>query len=435
MPQNTEFRRCKPCVVISVLASMLVLGLVITVIVVVANDDDEDPLEQGKNKMEVFSAKNIQKTFFNKDKIIPINQNFVYRTDESIDTNENDEGSACISLEDPVNFLSYSDTRLKPGTLLVSISSYRDDECSVTIKQIFEKAKDPSKIFVAIVQQNKSKFVKEDCLYNCEICREKLINGQIRRKHLGHLKARGPCFARYIASKMSMGEEYYVQIDSHTNFVQDWDKILWDQIKATGDPKAIIGAYPPTEGQLNEFKRGNFSKTISMCSAHFNNDGIPELRAHIVTAPSNKKPFMIPFLGANLMALPLQALIDVPFDPYLNYLFFGEEILYSVRLWTHGYNMYAPVEPFCTHHYGRHDKPKYWTDHSKFQKCKHKAVQRVKFFLGMLSMDKVPKEYRYDLSVYGPGNERSLKSYYDFAHIDVKNKKMSKRCYPGGYSL
>lgn len=27
---------------------------------------------------------------------------------------------------------------------------------------------------------------------------------------------------------------------------------------------------------------------------------------------------------------------EVPFDPLLPYLFDGEEILYSVRLWTHG---------------------------------------------------------------------------------------------------
>jgi hypothetical protein len=428
-------QKCKSCVVIAVIAILLVLGLIIGVVVAVVADNDGDPLDPGANKLEVFEASNIQKTFFKKDKILPVNNNFVYAEDPSLYANENDEGSACISLDDPVNYLSYSDTTLKPGTLLVSIASYRDDECSTTIKQIFEKAHDPSKIFVALVQQNKAEFVKEDCLYNCAICREKLINGQIRRKHLGHLKARGPCFARYIASKMSMGEEYYVQIDSHTNFVQDWDKILWEQIRATGDPKAVIGAYPPTEGQLNEFKKSNFSRTISMCAAHFNHDGIPELRAHIVSSPQNRKPFMIPFLGANLMAIPLQALIDVPFDPYLNYLFFGEEILYSIRLWTNGYNMYAPIEAFCTHHYGRHDKPKYWTDHSKFQKCKHKAVQRVKFFLGILPMDKVPKDYRYDLSVYGPGNVRSLKSYYDFAYISMKNKKMSKRCFPGAYKI
>jgi hypothetical protein len=44
--------------------------------------------------------------------------------------------------------------------------------------------------------------------------------------------------------------------------------------------------------------------------------------------------------------MPAQALLDVPFDPHLNFLFFGEELLHSVRLWTAGYNIYAPVQSF-----------------------------------------------------------------------------------------
>jgi Glycosyltransferase (GlcNAc) len=43
-----------------------------------------------------------------------------------------------------------------------------------------------------------------------------------------------------------------------------------------------------------------------------------------------------PFAAAGFMFYAGHMLLEVPFDPHLPYLFDGEEILYSARLWTHG---------------------------------------------------------------------------------------------------
>ena len=56
---------------------------------------------------------------------------------------------------------------------------------------------------------------------------------------------------------------------------------------------------------------------------------------------------------------------DVPFDPFLPWIFMGEEIILSARLWTHGYDIYTPTQPVLTHRYKRMDQPKFWESLNK----------------------------------------------------------------------
>ncbi len=46
-----------------------------------------------------------------------------------------------------------------------------------------------------------------------------------------------------------------------------------------------------------------------------------------------------------------QRIKDVPSDPYLPYLFDGEEISMGVRLWTHGWDMFVPDRDIVYHIY------------------------------------------------------------------------------------
>jgi len=60
-----------------------------------------------------------------------------------------------------------------------------------------------------------------------------------------------------------------------------------------------------------------------------------------------------PFVGAGFQLSSADVLIEVPFDPHLDMMFVGEEILYSARLWTKGWDMYAPDMNLVWHHYNR----------------------------------------------------------------------------------
>ena len=50
----------------------------------------------------------------------------------------------------------------------------------------------------------------------------------------------------------------------------------------------------------------------------------------------------------------------VPFDPFLPYIFMGEEIALSIRFWTSGFDIYAPTVDVLAHEYVRKEHPKFW---------------------------------------------------------------------------
>lgn len=327
-------------------------------------------------------------------------------------------------------------TQIQHGTIFVSIAAYRDDECKDTVFDLFDKATRPERVFVGVVQQIKD--ASEDCFEKCDSCRERKRNGQIRQIDYDFSEARGPCFARYQASKLWRGEEYYMQIDSHMKFEQGWDDTVFAEMARTGDPTAVLSSYPPTEDQMRDFKAADFGQMIINCDPQFNSDGLVSFLAAIVDSPpgplAQRAAVAAPFCGAGLMIMPGKAIIDVPYDPHLNFLFFGEELMHSARLWTSGYNFYAPVQSFVIHHYGREDKPKFWADRNNYESCRRKAVQRVKYLLGLEPLGSVdPAEYQTDIDVYGPGTKRSLADYFRFAGIDWKAKKATKNCSATGF--
>jgi hypothetical protein len=83
---------------------------------------------------------------------------------------------------------------------------------------------------------------------------------------------------------------------------------------------------------------------------------IPPQHTDVLTFPHTSQvgEFMDgPFVGAGFQLSSADVLIDVPFDPKLDMLFVGEEILYSARLWTKGWDMFAPDMNLVWHHYNR----------------------------------------------------------------------------------
>ena len=313
-----------------------------------------------------------------------------------------------------------------PRTIFVSVASYRDDECKDTVYDLFAKAKNPNNVFVGVCQQNKEN--EEDCFDKCAECSQRKQSGHIRVVNFDYMDARGPTFARYHCSKLWRGEEYFFQIDSHLKFEKNWDETLIGQMRATGDRNAVVGAYPPTENQLNQMKDNGFTTMITMCPGKFDTSGMPTITAKVVSTNGRTKPLPTAFQPAGMMCFPGRALYDCPYDPYLSYLFFTEEFLFSARLFTHGYNLYAPVKNFCVHHYGRKDKPKYHQDHKESEACKQKALQRAKFLLGMIPENQVHPDYFLDTKKYGMGKKRSLAEYERYAGVNLATKTVTGAC-------
>src|SRR5690348_6814047 len=96
-------------------------------------------------------------------------------------------GSSCVDLLVPFVRTPYYDTR--PGTIFISIASYRDSECSDTIDSIFNNAKYPENIYLGICEQNNISFPDERCyILNVPLSPINSDTINIKEKYKDHIR-------------------------------------------------------------------------------------------------------------------------------------------------------------------------------------------------------------------------------------------------------
>lgn len=256
---------------------------------------------------------------------------------------------------------------VQEGAIFVSISSYRDENCKQTLAQIFSKCKHCDRIHIGLVEQ------RDNSDTPCELGPEHAqYRGQMRVIRLHSSLARGPTYARYMTSRLWQGEQYFMQIDAHLNFIDRWDERLLNMVPHMPSKKFVISHYPvrdapnegtgsvlrPTVAQVATVQEletpGNAVPFI--CDAKFD-DYMQGLFSQDSSWYSKEqhggRPQASPFIGAGFLFAPSSILWDAPFDRYLDFLFHGEEFVHAARLWTAGYELVVPLENICNHVYGR----------------------------------------------------------------------------------
>jgi hypothetical protein len=314
--------------------------------------------------------------------------------------------------------------KIKKDTIFVSIASYRDPVCNSTLKSLLDNASEPKKIFIGICQQNDNK-EDQDCLENYE------NNPNIKIIRIPYYEAKGPTYARYLCSTLCNGEEYFLQIDSHTKFVKNWDKKCKDMIKEIKDKglskKPVLSHYPKEIKDYDNYDQNSKKDTQSvprMCKSFFNNrDMISFMGAEIID--TNGEYYQTPYVAGGMMFCESSFLDELPYDPDLPYLFVGEEILHSIRFYTNGWDIFTPKENIVFHEYTRSDKPKIWTDNTTYSD--KNAFEKVKYYIGLYNNNsKISKDLKNNLKHYGLGSDRSLNDFYKYAGVITKNKIVKK---------
>eukprot|EP00977_Amphora_coffeiformis_P030216 scaffold45506_cov153-Amphora_coffeaeformis.AAC.1 len=261
-------------------------------------------------------------------------------------------------------------------------------------------------------------------------------NGQVRVLYVHETEALGPAVARYFASKLWGGETYFVQTDSHLMFAHFWDEKYRTEIKATRSfPKSVLSSYPPGfqnsgSGKVVEETAG---ARLCTCSTRMD-DPNPIVRINVGRGykGDEPRPTQIPFIAAGFFFTRAEFLIDVPFDPFMPWLFMGEEIALSMRAWTHGWDIYAPRKNLIAHQYrpGYMGLPKFWGTVNRLFRgsannnvLQKPVIKRVKNMVGYpdASLEMIKKEdiefVLIDIDHYGLGSERSWNDYLEFAHM------------------
>jgi [Skp1-protein]-hydroxyproline N-acetylglucosaminyltransferase len=271
------------------------------------------------------------------------------------------------------DYLSRMPPRREDGSVFLSVATYRDENCFNTVYNAYAKAKNPDKLFIGLVQQNCHANCKSGVLANltmvqvppdddCEakFCETDLgkpicANKQIRVLNIDEPESLGPYAARYFSSKLWYGEQWFMQIDAHMTFATHWDATSIEMLTKAPSPKPILSHYPP--GHTVDLDKKKDQPTSRLCGPVF---ATSDLESQIIrlegAAVYDKEkleyPGFAPFTAAGYFVAHSDFLREVPFDPFLPWIFMGEEIIMSSRLWTAGYDIFAPSEAVVGHIYG-----------------------------------------------------------------------------------
>lgn len=316
--------------------------------------------------------------------------------------------------------IEYTDS----DTIFVSIASYRDNKCSNTIESLFANANKPNNIWVGLCEQND----KGD-----KPCFSPRWESRVRQIKIPFWDAKGPTWARYLCASLMNGEKYFLQIDSHSLFMKDWDLYLVKTIKdleGMGFKKAVLSHYIRSDKYYNEKSdshTNSVSKIPTICTSSFNKKGMIVLDAAHDIELADPRPKPNAYISGHMLFGNSKFVDDVPFDPNLPYLFMGEEILYSARLWTNGWNIFTPTKNVIYHYYIRDKNPKFWSDIKDIDE--DDALNKVKYLLQLEKMSKknIDKNIRINLDKYGLGTVRTIYDYYDFAGIKLNEKSKSSQ--------
>ena len=82
-----------------------------------------------------------------------------------------------------------------------------------------------------------------------DVGREHCAAGRVRNFFIEEDESLGPYAARYFASKLWNGEEWYMQVDAHMTFLQDWDAISVEMLRKAPTEKPVLSHYPPDDAQ------------------------------------------------------------------------------------------------------------------------------------------------------------------------------------------
>ena len=308
-------------------------------------------------------------------------------------------------------------------SIFISIASYQDPLLVSTIFGAYGNAKNKDDLIFSICDQSDTPINVSDLSF---------VN-QVRYEHVDPLFAKGPCWARHRAQSFYQGEDYFLQIDSHTQFLPNWDILFQEaflEIESMGSSdnyfaKPIITSYPRSfqvidfdKGmfELNTgdphtqvmtyredslFSRGSFSRQI----------GVPTKSAEITHA----------YLMAAGCVFTRGSFIDeIPYDP--NYYFYGEELSMALRAFTHGFSFFhIPNVPLFHLYTDTSNIPRklHWDPEDD----KNRAIKWHE--LEQKSLDRLDDLFAGNIEgSMGLGAERSLEDYAVISGIDLKNKKV-----------
>ena len=312
--------------------------------------------------------------------------------------------------------------RRKNPTIFVSIASYRDHQLISTVKDCLAKAACPDQIRIGICWQYDETEFENIAMFDGD------PRIQVHKVRWNEVEG-SVCWARaLIQKKFFNNEDYYLQIDSHTQFAHGWDVELIRMYSETGTDKAVISVGPSyyydlsakaalahEKHELVEYRDGMAFDT--------------EVKIQKLDAwDSDSRYFMYGFLPAGDLTRPIpsrhisaayiftigQWVRDVPYDE--NLYFHGEEGSLAIRSFTNGYDLFNPNRMLLWHlKYYFPDRLRHWNtfDSSTVADFNARSLRR---YHEIVCAD----GFKPELDVYGLGSARTVREWEIYSGISFR---------------
>ena len=308
-------------------------------------------------------------------------------------------------------------------SIFISIASYQDPLLVSTIYSAYQNANDKDALVFGVCDQSDN----PDNILDIEFAK------QIHYDHVDPLFAKGPCWARHRAQSFFQDEDYFLQIDSHTQFSPGWDEKFITELNkiesmgASDDyfAKPIITSYPRSFEVL-DFEKGLFR--LNTGDKH--TQVITYRKDSLFLRGSFSRQIGIPtkcldnthayLMAAGCIFVRGSFVKEIPYDG--NYYFYGEELSMALRAFTHGYSFFHIPDVPLFHLYTDlsniprklHWDPEDDKDRAiKWNELEKKSLDRLDdLFAGKIE------------DSMGLGKKRSLNDYANLSGIDLEQKKV-----------
>jgi len=279
--------------------------------------------------------------------------------------------------------------------IYVQVPAYRDAELSATLADLYSKASAPENLRVCVAWQHGPRERLSPSIR--ELPGLEIID-------VPYQKSQGCNWARRMMQRKWKNEPFTLLLDSHHRFVEDWDSTLvrmYRDLERRGSEKPIITGYLPAYNpDCEPSGRKHKPYKIYPLSREF---GLLTRLTSFPIPGYRKLREPVPADFASLHFLFAEGAFNrkVKFDPRVY--FFGDEVLISLRAYTHGYDLFHPHLVLGWHCFDRTLRVPHWDDHSNW----HELHQRSLGIMRKIFQGK-------DRGQFGAGRQRSVQQYEDY---------------------
>ena len=301
--------------------------------------------------------------------------------------------------------------------IFISIASYQDPLLLETLHSAYENAENKDQLRFVVCEQAETGIDLQSIEFK----------QQIEYELIPPIIAKGPCWARARIQNFITNEQYYLQIDSHTIFSKNWDRILisyhkWiegslkNNVVITGYPRAFKPNKDLTSFELDT----KYKKTMGL-TFHENklfDDGYYSSQKGFPAGTDRPSKGLL--VAGGFIFAKSNFVNEIPYDS--KFYFHGEELNLALRLFTRGwdvahiprvplFHLYTDVENLPRKHHWDPDDEK----------------DRI---IKWDTLDKLSKERLANLihnqieGSFGLGSIRTIQEFSDICGIDLLTKEV-----------